>query len=59
MMKRMMVIPNLRKAKVKSHPVLKRAVKAKIKISSHRITLRKNDNYYKIDQCINIFIINI
>jgi hypothetical protein len=48
MMKRMMVIQNQREVKVKSHPVPKKAVRAKIKISNHRITLRKNDNFIRL-----------
>jgi hypothetical protein len=43
MMKRMTVIPNQKKVKVKSHPVPKKAVRAKIRICSLRIILRKND----------------
>ncbi len=47
-MKRMKVIPNQKKARVKSHPVHKRVAKAKKRISSLRMILRKNDSY-KID----------
>lgn len=39
-----MVIQNQKEAKVKNHPVPKRVVRAKIRISNHKIILKNSDS---------------